>query len=128
MHNAASAASRELTPLTSGFVDKGVDLGSSSIRYLHQPKVMVVAGQEVNAEAMGEIWHFFEQQLGYPVSLVNYSNLNRTKLDDFDVVIFPDGNYDGFPSEKLTTGIKDGGKLIVLQAAVEQLAGKKTLI
>jgi hypothetical protein len=125
VYNAAVAAGRELTPLTTGFVDKGVDLGSSSIRYLHQPKIMVVAGQDVNAEAMGEIWHFFEQQLAYPVSLVNYTNLNGTKLGDFDVIIFPDGNYDGFPSDKLTTWIKDGGKLIVLQNAVEQLAGKK---
>ncbi|MDB4927498.1 M14 metallopeptidase family protein [Mucilaginibacter sp.] len=125
VHYAAMSAGRELTPLTTGFVDKGVDLGSSFIRYIHPPKVMLVSGEGASSESMGEIWHFFEQQIGYPVSLVNYKNLSRAKLGDFDAIIFPDGNYDDFPSEKLQSWVKDGGKLIVLQDAVSQLAGKK---
>ncbi|MDB5031010.1 M14 metallopeptidase family protein [Mucilaginibacter sp.] len=125
VHYAAMAAGRELTPLTTGFVDKGVDLGSSFIRYIHPPKVMLVSGEGASSESMGEIWYFFEQQIGYPVSLVNYKNLDRARLGDFDAIIFPDGNYDDFPSDKLQSWVKDGGKLIVLQDAVSQLAGKK---
>ncbi|MDB5157390.1 MAG: zinc carboxypeptidase, partial [Mucilaginibacter sp.] len=125
VHNAASAANRELTPLTTGFVDKGVDLGSGSIHYIHPPNVLVVSGDAASSEGLGEIWQFFEQQLGYPVTLVNYNDMNHTKLGDFDVIIFPDGNYDDFPSDRLQTWIRDGGKLIALQGAVSQLAGKK---
>ena len=57
---------------------------------------MLMAGDGVSAEAMGEVWHFFEQQIGYPVTLVRYQDLNRTRLSDFDVAIFPDGNYEIF--------------------------------
>jgi hypothetical protein len=115
----------ELTPLTSGFVDKGLDLGSSSVHFIHPPKVMLISGESTSAEAMGEIWQYFEQQIGYPVTLVNYNNLGRAKLGDFDVIIFPDGNYDDFPSDELQNWVKAGGKLIALQGAVAQLAGKK---
>lgn len=115
----------ELTPLASGFVDKGVDLGSTSIHYIRAPKVMLVSGEGANSAAMGEIWHYFEQEIGYPVTLVNYDRINRVKLSDFDEIIFPDGDYDDLPTDKLRDWVSDGGKLIMLQDAVGQLAGKK---
>ena len=35
----------ELTALSSGFVDKGADLGSSAIKSMHAPKVLLVSGE-----------------------------------------------------------------------------------
>ena len=124
MAQAASSLSENLTPLTSGFVEKGYDLGSDVIRYIRQPRVMLVTGEGVSAEAMGEVWHFFEQQIGYPITLVNYKDLNRAHLGDFDVAIFPDGTYEDFPSDKLQGWIRDGGKLIAMESAVSQLVNK----
>ncbi|WP_183561885.1 M14 metallopeptidase family protein [Mucilaginibacter sp. SP1R1] len=121
----AAQLDETLVPLASGFVDKGSDLGSDVIRYIREPRVMLMAGEGVNAEAMGEVWHLFEQQLGYPITLVKYQDLGRTHLSDFDVVIFPDGHYDDFPSDKLQSWIKDGGKLIALDNAVAELADQK---
>jgi len=121
----AAELNEPLVPLLSGFVDKGADLGSDAIRYIEKPRVMLIAGDGVNSEAMGEVWHLFEQQLNYPVTLVNYQSLGRTRLSDFDVAIFPDGSYDDFPSDKLQSWIKDGGRLIAIDNAVAQLADKK---
>jgi hypothetical protein len=121
----AKMLNQDLTPLTSGFVEKGSDLGSDAIRYIRQPRVMLIAGNGVSAEAMGEIWHFFEQQIGYPVTLVKYQDLNRARLSDFDVAIFPDGNYEDFPSDKLQSWVREGGKLITMENAVAQLVDKK---
>ncbi|MGZ3873113.1 MAG: M14 family metallopeptidase [Mucilaginibacter sp.] len=121
----AASLNQDLTPLASGFVEKGYDLGSDVIRYIRQPRIMLVGGDDVSSEAMGEIWHFFEQQIGYPITLVRYQDIERTRLADFDVAIFPDGNYENFPSEKLTGWIRDGGKLIAIQNAVAQLVDKK---
>jgi hypothetical protein len=118
----------ELTPLSSGFVEKGADLGSVVIRYIHMPRVMLIAGDATSAEEMGEVWHFFEQQINYPVTLVKYQDLNRTKLSDFDVVIFPNGNYDDFPSDKLQNWVHDGGKLIAIQNAIAELVDKKGFV
>ncbi|MDB5017261.1 MAG: zinc carboxypeptidase [Mucilaginibacter sp.] len=121
----ATALNEDITPLTSGFVERGADLGSDVVRYIRQPRVMLVTGDGVSAEAMGEVWYFFEQQINYPVTLVNFKDLNRARLGDFDVVIFPDGNYEDLPSEKLQNWVHDGGKLIAMGNAVSQLADKK---
>ncbi|GAA4100366.1 M14 metallopeptidase family protein [Mucilaginibacter panaciglaebae] len=125
VRRAASDADRQLTPLSTGFVDKGVDLGSGSVHYLKPPKVMLVSGEGTSSANVGEIWQFFEQQINYPVTLVNYKDTDDVKLNDFDVIVFPDGNYDDFPSEKLKGWINNGGKLIALGNAAAQLAGKK---
>jgi len=121
----ASELGHEVTPLTSGFVEKGADLGSDVIKNIRTPRVMLVAGDGVSAEAMGEVWHLFEQQIDYPITLVRYKDLAKTRLADFDVAIFPDGEYEDFPSDKLQSWVHDGGKLIALQNAVSQLVDKK---
>lgn len=121
----AAALNNEITPLASGFVEKGKDLGSDAIRYIHEPRIMLVAGDGVSYEGMGEVWHFFEQQIGYPVTLVRYQDINRTRLADYDVAIFPDGNYQDFPSEKISNWVRDGGKLIAIDNAVAELVDKK---
>jgi len=122
---AATELNHELVSLTSGFVDKGHDFGSDAIRYIRPPRVMLIAGEGVSAEAMGEVWYFFEQQIGYPITLVKYQDLRRARLQDFDVAIFPDGEYEDFPSDRLQGWIHDGGKLIAMQNAVAELVDKK---
>jgi len=122
---AAADCNRELVPLNSGFVDKGADIGSRFIRFIHPPKIMLVTGDGVSAEAMGEVWHFFEQQINYPVTLVRYKDLNRIRWNDFDVAIFPDGYYDDLPADKLQSWVNDGGKLIAMENTISLLVDKK---
>ncbi|MEO8887023.1 MAG: M14 metallopeptidase family protein [Mucilaginibacter sp.] len=121
----AAQFDRDLTPLQSGFVDKGADFGSDNIKYIHPPKILLVSGDGTNSEAVGQIWHFFEQEVHYPVTVIRYNDLDKIKLNTFDVAIFPDGKYDDFPSDKLQAWVRDGGKMIALENAVEQLADKK---
>ncbi|MGI4020125.1 MAG: M14 metallopeptidase family protein [Janthinobacterium lividum] len=124
---AASAKTfgRSLTPLTSGFVEKGNDLGFSSVQTISKPKIMLVTGDDVSAAAVGEVWFYFEQELHYPVSLINTRDLNRVKLSDFNVAIFPDGYYQDFPAEQLQSWVSGGGKLILMENALTKVAGKK---
>jgi hypothetical protein len=104
---------------------KGADLGSSVIKPIHEPKIILITGEGSSSEAMGEVWHFFEQQINYPITLVRYRDLNRVRLNDFDVVIFPDGYYDDMPLDKLQNWVHDGGKLIAMENTVSLLADKK---
>jgi hypothetical protein len=121
----AADMEHELTPLSSGFVDKGSDIGSDDVRFIRQPRVALVSGDGINSEAMGEVWHFFEQQIGYPINLVRYQDMNRIKLADFDVLIMPDGRYNDLSTDNLQSWVRDGGKLIALENAVAALVDKK---
>lgn len=123
---AAKASSSLLTPLTTAYADKGADLGSSKVRFIKKPKVALFTGQGISAYAAGEIWHYFEQDLKYPVSLVNAENAGNLRWSEFDVVIMPEGNYrflnDKNGQDALKNWVRQGGRLIATENAVPQLA------
>lgn len=121
----AAESGETLSKLTSGFVDKGADLGSDKVRFINKPTIAVLAGDEVSSLAFGEVWHFFEQQLGYPLTVIKTSDLARVKWSDINVLIAPDGFYQNLDNEKIQEWIRSGGKLIAIDGAVRQLADKK---
>ncbi len=112
--------------VSTGFMDSPADFGGSKIHFLHAPRVLLITGNEVNSNAAGEMWHLFEQQLNYPITLVNGDEAGRLRWKDFDVVILPDGYY-SFLGEKSNTELKSwvrqGGKIIALESVVAQMAG-----
>ena len=59
----ADASSIQLYPVSSGFVDKGYDFGSSKVHPFKAPKVALLTGESVSSNGAGEIWNFFEQQI-----------------------------------------------------------------
>ncbi len=112
--------------VTTGFVDKGYDFGSNKIHFMDAPKIALLTGDGVNSNAAGEIWHFFEQVLDYPLTLVNVNDFGRLNLSDYNVLIMTSGNY-RFLNDKATTDplkdwINKGGRLIAIESAVGQLA------
>ena len=114
-----------LQSVASAFVDKGADLGSDKIRYISKPKVGLVTGEQTSSISTGQVWHLFEQQIGYPLSVLRWQDTARLNLSEFDVLIFPDGTYEDLAGEKMQSWIRDGGKLIAMEGALGQLAGKK---
>ena len=113
--------------VSSGFVDKGHDIGSSAVALVQKPKVVLITGEGTVSGSAGAIWHLFEQQLQYPVTLINANDITRMNLGQYNVIIMPDGfNYrflnDRAFNDQLKTWVRQGGKLIALQGAVAQLA------
>jgi hypothetical protein len=112
-------------PVAGGFVDKGKDFGSSVYPVLNVPKVVIVAGPESSAQSMGEIWHFFEQELGYPVTTISLEDIGTLDINKVNTLIFPDGTYGDNINEKVQDWVKIGGKLILFEDAILSAVGKK---
>jgi len=83
-------------------------------------------GEGVTPLSAGEVWHFFEQVLDYPITLINANDMGRINLNNYDVLILPNGNYrfltDKPQTDAFKTWIQGGGNVIALENAVEQLA------
>ncbi len=126
VRTAALEHKRSLNPVFTGMVDTGVDFGSTSVRFLHAPKIAILAGDGVNSLAYGEVWHFFDQQIGYPATSVWIQNFGTMDLNAFNVLILPAGKYPNILSgsnlEKLTAWVRAGGKLIAMENVVSQLS------
>jgi len=116
-----------LEAVATGFVDKGMDFGSDKIRFIRKPEVTLLAGRGISSLGMGEIWHFFEQQLDFPVTVVDERNVDDINWDRTDVLILADGDYkmfeDKVATDKLKEWVNNGGKLIALESAAVQVAG-----
>lgn len=112
--------------VSSGFMQKGYDFGSDKTPFIHAPKVAMFTGSDVSSESAGEVWDFFDESLQYPISLINVSDWDYLKLTDYDVLILPDGDYpftdDKSAMDKIKSFIRQGGKVISIESAVEQLA------
>lgn len=124
--DACNAAQIKAYPVNSGFVDKGYDFGSSNVAYMKAPKVGMFSGENTSSYAAGEVWFFLEQELDYPVTLINVNDFGRINWSELDVLIMPDGRYpflsNKAQAEELENWIKKGGKLIAMESAVAQLS------
>lgn len=116
-----------LQPAYTGFVDKGGDFGSNRVRMIQAPKCALLTGEGTDATATGTIWHFFEKELCYPVTLLNANDMARIDLRKYNVLIMPDaGNYrfldERILNDQLKAWVRQGGKLIAMEGAVSELA------
>jgi len=115
-----------VTAVTSGFMEAGFDFGSEKVHYIKKPNVAMLTGRGVNANAAGEVWHLFEQQLDYPLTLINADQVDGGVLKNIDVLILPDGNYkflnDKEAAAEIKTWVQQGGKIVAMENGASQLA------
>jgi hypothetical protein len=114
----------DIKGLLTGMVDSGADFGSSAVKMVPNPKVGILAGDSFSSLNVGEIWHFFEQQLNKPAHLIFEDDLNGA-LSSLDVLFVPEGGYDIAGNSALTKWVREGGTLIVTGGAVDALADQE---
>lgn len=125
----ANATGRKINTTSTGFVDKGYDFGSSEVKFLKAPKVAVLFGEQTFSLSTGEIWHYFEQQIHYPITQIGTDYFKSVDLKPFDVLVVPDGNYRMFDDamlDQIQTWVNGGGKLIVIANALNSFVEKKS--
>lgn len=124
----AKEMGRKIFTTQTGFVEKGKDFGSSDVNYLKAPKIAVLTGEQTYSLSAGEVWHFFEQQIHYPITQIAATSLRNTTLSKYDVLVLPEGSYQSFDEElveAISSWVSGGGRLILLSNALNTFAGKK---
>lgn len=119
---------RQIYATATGLVEKGADFGSSDVTYLKAPKIALLGGEQSSSLGYGEIWHFFEQNLHYPITQLWADYFRNANLDKYDVLIVPDGRYRLFDEgtlAQISDWVAAGGKLILIANSNNSFAGKK---
>ena len=122
----ANRLNKKLSTTNTGFVATGADFGSSNVSLIKSKKIAVLAGEGTSSLSFGEIWHFFEAQLNYPLNILNTANFNRINLSKYQVLILPNGYRASEQTlKKLSSFVTSGGKIIALGSAVNSFADKE---
>jgi hypothetical protein len=127
----AHVINADVTPLMTGAVDEGTDLGSNSVVPVLAPRVALLGDSPVNGNSYGFAWHTFDQRLGYPATGLAASSIAGGLLDDFDVLVIPsagglDGALGASGLEALQRWVRRGGVLITLENATSWLASERS--
>ena len=124
----ANQHQRSLTAVTTGFSDSGVDFGSAFVKPIHQQKIAVLSGKATSSLSFGEVWHFFEAQLNYPITNINAEDFSDATLHSYDVIVLPSGSYRDVLNTSMMTKLKkwmrNGGTLIAIGNALRSFADK----
>jgi len=113
--------------LSSGFSDNGGDIGGSKFSRLEHPRALLLSGRGTSANGVGQIWHYFDEVLGYPLSIVDKQNMARVDLADFNTLILPDGYYtlSDDEVEGISEFVSNGGKVIAVSGALGNFVDKE---
>ena len=117
----ASAHGAEVIPIDDSYVEEGASLGSNSVRALRPPRVLLVYDSPGQTNSVGFARYVLEQRYAQPTVAVRASSLGRANLADYDVIVFPSGNYSNAVNsgmvEELRNWMSNGGTMITMAAS-----------
>ena len=111
--------------INSGFMDNGVDMGSSSIRSINLGNIGLLFGESYSSLNIGEVWHFFEQDLHCPIQLL-WDNEKNISLSNLETIVYPESNEKSKNHDKILKWVKQGGQLIVIGSSVRHFCESQT--
>lgn len=120
-----------LTATEGGGATKGSDFGSDYVYSLKPtPRVGLIAGDGTSMTTVGEVWTFFDQELKYPLTLIDPNSRGAgIPFAKLDVLIVPTGFGGNLLRESQFSALREwlrgGGRLILMENATSLLADKE---
>lgn len=116
----------QLFSTATGMVSRGNDFGSSTVKLIGKTNVLMFTGDASSSLNSGEIWHYFDNELDFPVSRINVGDFSTEILANFQVIMLPEGDYAmQFDYEELSAlqnWVNSGGKVIAFGSALSSLS------
>jgi hypothetical protein len=128
----AAAAGARVTPLASGAVEQGTDLGSNSVIPLSTPRVAIASGAPIAGQSYGNAWFALDQRLRYPSTALDVDALAGAALDDFDVLVVPAVSPGAMTralgdagQTRIAAWVRAGGVLVTIDEATDWVASER---
>ncbi len=106
-------------PVSTGFVDKGPDLGSGRMNLLPLQKVLLVGGEGVSNLEFGQVTWYFDKVLSYPITVIDRERLSSIDMASYTTLILPSGYYrlSADQRKSISYWVSKGGKVIAMGRA-----------
>ena len=118
----------EVVPIDDSYVREGVSLASNRTRALREPRVLLVYDEPGSAYSVGWARYVLERRYGQRTTVVRASSFGRAILSEYDVIVFPSGDYGSAVGsglvDRLQSWMRDGGTLITMAASSQWAASE----
>jgi len=118
----AKECGTEVQVLNTAWGDNGITLGSKYVVNLVKPRIMVMTQKPTQAVTFGSVYSVLSQRFGLNFTAVRTAMFNEVNLNNYNVIIFPDGSateYEKLLGEKgvaeLKHWVNNGGTFIGLK-------------
>ncbi|MCL7971109.1 MAG: peptidase M14, partial [marine benthic group bacterium] len=125
--DAARSANAKVYAAATALTLEGPDLGTGSALALEPPAVALLTGSGASSTRTGETWEFLTATLGVPVSLLDLTRLEHSDLDRYGVIVFAGGSAQDSALVGLGKWIEDGGRLVALGSAVDDVTNAELI-
>jgi hypothetical protein len=117
----------EIVPIDTTYVESGISLGSNETAILRSPRVLLAWDAPTSSLSAGWTRYTLERRFGQPVTVVRTGSLARANFANYDVIVFPSGNFGGAVNDATLARLKDwlraGGTLVTLAEATRWATG-----
>jgi hypothetical protein len=123
----AQASGVKVVTLESGWMG-GTAFGSEKVHHVKDPKIGLVGGPGSDPTSFGMLWHTLDVDTPIPHNVLSAESLRNLELHDYEVLVFPDGNYadrigkSGI--EKLKQWVSEGGTIVAVKEQARSSARK----
>ncbi len=111
--------------LASGYLAGKVSPGSDELVAIRSPRIGLLGGKGISATEHGALWFLFDRLVELPYSRLDLERLDDSMLDEFDVLVLPDGDgYDAVAetvTKSLESWVHKGGFLIAIGGSISWL-------
>jgi hypothetical protein len=108
----------EVVPVDASYVREGMSLGSGRVRALSEPRVLLVYDRPGSTYSVGWARYVLERRYGQRTTAVRGPSLGRVLLSDYDVIVFPSGDFTSVVGStlagRLQDWMRDGGTVITM--------------
>lgn len=114
----AGAHGAEVVAVDDSYVKEGMSLGSNEVRALREPRVLLLYAEPSSTYSAGWARYVLERRYGQRTTTVRAESLRRVILSEYDVVVFPSGDFEGVVGGalqgRLQGWMRDGGTMITM--------------
>jgi hypothetical protein len=127
LQSIAQASGVNVVTLESGWMG-GTAFGSEKVRHVKDPKIGLVGGPGSDPTSFGMLWHTLDVDTPIPHNVLSAESLRNLELHDYEVLVFPDGNYADHLGksgiDKLKQWVSEGGTIVAVKGASAFLRAK----
>lgn len=115
----AQEAGVDVAAVDHELTEAGIDLGSNNVVHLEKPRIALLTHSPVSSYSYGAIHYLFERR--FHLDFVRLSTDDLRELDEFNVLVIPDGRYgrkfEEPQIEELRSWIRRGGTVVAVSGA-----------